>query len=141
MAGRKIRENKEEIGTCIQKIGQTALKAAPKDWEKIVLSFFDFNSERSEVVTFYVYRTSEREYVDWGAAAYEMEDDELDNLLCDLREYFVTLHGICSKAHDDWRMAVMSIDKDGSFNMKYSYDPIPQYDRRFVQKWEAEYLF
>lgn len=140
MAVKNIREKKEELGECIKKIGLTAVKAAPEDWERIVLGFFDFGQERSEISVFHVYRTSEGEYINWGETAFEQDDEELEDLLCDLTDYFIELHKICVKAYDDWRMAVMTIEKSGSFDMKYSYEPVIKYDRRYIQEWEAEYL-
>jgi hypothetical protein len=133
-----IRENEKELEKYFQEIGSAAAAVLPKDWVRTVIGYFV--EEESEVAyqQFFFLSESSDDYVDVLKEAWNNND--YAETAADIKMICKKIRSTCIKAHDKWSSMTMSIERNGSFNTDFSYEPISNFNNAFALDWQSEYL-
>ncbi len=134
----QIRENKAQLQRILQRIGQTIVNAAPKDWTYAVVGWFLEGASEIEHQQVHIWSMQEDDYIDIMEAAWDC--DEYDEPLLELGELCADLRKCCAAAGDRWTGMTFCLRRNGSFRVEYSYDPIEVYDAHFIRDWQSQYL-
>lgn len=132
-----IRENKQELNSIMQKIGNTILPVLDENWEKVVVGYFVEDNGVTHL-QFFVLNTDADDYSDlvklsWDTYLY-------DDAIVDLEDLCKELRILCEEANDSWTSFTYVLEGDGSYNADYEYDAIDNYDSRFIMDWQSKYL-
>ena len=133
-----IRENKADLQDHFQAIASKALEILPEDWTSAALGYFLVGEDRTEQQQLLVRCSSSKELRDVMKEAWD--DFDMQDILIDILEEFRKMHEVCAKAEDDWCEATMLLNRDGSFNMDYVYEPITVYDSFFILDWQSRHI-
>lgn len=133
-----IRENKQKIQELLADIGQATFSMAPKDWTRAVVGYFLEGENEIPHQQIHIFSRAEDDYVDMMEKSWECDD--YDDVILDLGIMCRKLHELCAEAGDGWQMMTFQLSRNGRFNVDYSYDPIEDYDARFILGWQGRYL-
>ena len=132
-----IRENKQELNSIMQKIGNTILPVLDENWEKVVVGYF-VEDNGVTLLQFFVLNTDADDYSDLVKLAWDT--DLYDDAIVDLEDLCKELRILCEGANDSWTSFTYVLEGDGSYNADYEYDAIDNYDSRFIMDWQSKYL-
>lgn len=111
-----------EINELIQKIGQITVDNAPDEWEKIIV----------KAIAIERFSSLEAEFILNGESdSFDPDYPDNSNLELDITNSFSKLRRLqyeIDPENGPWYTAVMEINEDGSFNMKYDYDSEPAFE-------------
>lgn len=133
-----VRENKQELQTIIQALGNAAASALPKNWERVVIGYFIAGESNVSHLQFHTITTSSDDYIDLMDESWD--SDELDDAVIEVQRNCKKIRTICSAANDSWTAMTFVMMADGTFNIDYVYDVIEDYDSSFVLNWQSQYL-
>lgn len=132
-----IRENKQELNSIMQKIGNTILPVLDENWEKVVVGYFVEDNGVTHL-QFFVLNTDADDYSDLVKLSWDT--DLYDDAIVDLEDLCKELRILCEEASDSWTSFTYVLEGDGSYNADYEYDAIDNYDSRFIMDWQSKYL-
>lgn len=132
-----IRENKQELNSIMQKIGNTILPVLDENWEKVVVGCFVEDNGVTHL-QFFVLNTDADDYSDLVKLSWDT--DLYDDAIVDLEDLCKELRILCEEANDSWTSFTYVLEGDGSYNADYEYDAIDNYDSRFIMDWQSKYL-
>lgn len=132
-----IRENKQELNSIMQKIGNTILPVLDENWEKVVIGYFVEDNGVTHL-QFFVLNTDADDYSDLVKLSWDT--DLYDDAIVDLEDLCKELRILCEEANDFWTSFTYVLEGDGSYNADYEYDAIDNYDSRFIMDWQSKYL-
>ena len=132
-----IRENKQELNSIMQKIGNTILPVLDENWEKVVIGYFVEDNGVTHL-QFFVLNTDADDYSDLVKLSWDT--DLYDDAIVDLEDLCKELRILCEEANDSWTSFTYVLEGDGSYNADYEYDAIDNYDSRFIMDWQSKYL-
>lgn len=132
-----IRENKQELNSIMQKIGNTILPVLDENWEKVVVGYFVEDNGVTHF-QFFVLNTDADDYSDLVKLSWDT--DLYDDAIVDLEDLCKELRILCEEANDSWTSFTYVLEGDGSYNADYEYDAIDNYDSRFIMDWQSKYL-
>ena len=132
-----IRENKQELNSIMQKIGNTILPVLDENWEKVVVGYFVEDNGVTHL-QFFVLNTDADDYSDLVKLSWDT--DLYDDAIVDLGDLCKELRILCEEARDSWTSFTYVLEGDGSYNADYEYDAIDNYDSRFIMDWQSKYL-
>lgn len=132
-----IRENKQELNSIMQKIGNTILPVLDENWEKVVVGYFVEDNGVTHL-QFFVLNTDADDYSDLVKLSWDT--DLYDDAIVDLEDLCKELRILCEGANDSWTSFTYVLEGDGSYNADYEYDAIDNYDSRFIMDWQSKYL-
>ena len=133
-----IREDRRQLQQLLADIGQTAAALAPKDWTRAVVGYFLEGESEIPHQQIHILSMEDEDYVDIMEAAWDCDD--YDEAIIDMEELCRKLRKLCAAAGDRWSSMTFSLTRNGLFNVDYSYDPIGDYDTRFILEWQSRYL-
>ena len=133
----EIRENKQELNSIMQKIGNTILPVLDENWEKVVVGYFVEDNGVTHL-QFFVLNTDADDYSDLVKLSWDT--DLYDDAIVDLEDLCKELRILCEGANDSWTSFTYVLEGDGSYNADYEYDAIDNYDSRFIMDWQSKYL-
>lgn len=133
-----IRESEKELETCFQEIGSIVMGALPEDWFKVVIGYFIENESEVAYQQLFFFSQKSRDYVDVLKEAWN--NDIYAEAASDIKKVCKDIHDSCAKAHDKWSSMTMSIERNGSFDTHFSYEPISKFDSAYALDWQSEYL-
>lgn len=132
-----IRENKELLNKSLNNIGNTMISVLEEEWVKVVVGYF-IEASDLEYMQFFVLYNGADDYIDITKLSWDM--DKYDDGLIKLEEMLKELHELCEKANDSWTSLTYVLEGDGSYKTHFGYDPIENYDGRFIMDWQSKYL-
>lgn len=132
-----IRENKQELNSIMQKIGNTILPVLDENWEKVVVGYFVEDNGVTHL-QFFVLNTDADDYSDLVKLSWDT--DLYDDAIVDLEDLCKELRILCEESSDSWTSFTYVLEGDGSYNADYEYDAIDNYDSRFIMDWQSKYL-
>ena len=132
-----IRENKQELNSIMQKIGNTILPVLDENWEKVVIGYFVEDNGVTHL-QFFVLNTDADDYSDLVKLSWDT--DLSDDAIVDLEDLCKELRILCEEANDSWTSFTYVLEGNGSYNADYEYDAIDNYDSRFIMDWQSKYL-
>ncbi len=133
-----IRENKQELQTIIQALGNAAASILPKNWERVVIGYFIAGESNVSHLQFHTITTSSDDYIDLMDKSWD--SNELDDAVIEVQRNCKKIRTICSAANDSWTAMTFIMMADGTFNIDYVYDVIEDYDSSFILNWQSQYL-
>ena len=133
-----VRENKQNLQTAIQSLGNAIARILPGDWERVVVGYFIVGKNNVHHIQFHVITMSSDDYSDLMAISWN--SDEFDDGIIEVQQLCETLRRICSVANDNWSAMTFSMIPDGTFNVDYDYDVIKKYDSAFILNWQSQHL-
>ena len=133
-----VRENKQELQTIIQALGNAAASILPKNWERVVIGYFIAGESNVSHLQFHTITTSSDDYIDLMDESWD--SDELDDAIIEVQRNCKKIRTICSAANDSWTAMTFIMMADGTFNIDYVYDVIEDYDSSFILNWQSQYL-
>ena len=133
-----VRENKQNLQTAIQSLGNAIARILPEDWERVVVGYFIVGENNVPHIQFHVITMSSDDYSDLMAISWD--SDEFDDEIIEVQQLCETLRRICSVANDNWSTMTFSMIADGTFNVDYDYDVIDKYDPAFILNWQSQHL-
>lgn len=133
-----IREDRKQLQTLLADIGQTVAALAPKDWTRAVVGYFLEGENEISHQQIHIFSMQEDDYVDIMEMAWD--NDDYDEAIIDMEELCRKLHRLCAEAGDRWSSMTFCLTRNGLFNVDYSYDPIEDYDARFILQWQSRFL-
>lgn len=133
-----IREDKQQMQNVIQSIGNTVVTILPATWEKVVIGYFIAGEDQVSHLQLHVMSSDSDDYADLMEESWE--SDELDDAIIAVQQLCKELRSICTAVNDSWDSMTFSMLADGSFNIDYSYEPIEEYDSKYILKWQSRYL-
>lgn len=132
-----IRENKQELNSIMQKIGNTILPVLDENWEKVVVGYFVEDNGVTHL-QFFVLNTDADDYSNLVKLSWDT--DLYDDAIVDLEDLCKELRILCEVVNDPWTSFTYVLEGDGSYNADYEYDAIDNYDSRFIMDWQSKYL-
>lgn len=129
-------ENKKEIESLFQKLGNTIVPVLSNDFEKAVIGYFMDAADISHC-QFYIKNMGE-DYVDVVKLAWD--EDKYDDVILDSQDICKEIYDICKKSNSQWTFMTYTIENDYSFNVDFGYETIEDYDAYYIRDWQAEYL-
>lgn len=132
-----IRENKQELNSIMQKIGNTILPVLDENWEKVVVGYFVEDNGVTHI-QFFVLNTDADDYSNLVKLSWDT--DLYDDAIVDLDDLCKELRILCEEVNDPWTSFTYVLEGDGSYNADYEYDAIDNYDSRFIMDWQSKYL-
>lgn len=132
-----IRENKQELNSIMQKIGNAILPVLDENWEKVVVGHFVEENGVTHL-QFFVLNTDADDYYDLVKLSWDI--DRYDDRIVDLEDLCKELRILCEEVNDFWTSFTYVLEGDGSYNADYEYDAIDNYDSRFIMDWQSKYL-
>ena len=133
-----IRENPQEMRRLLADIGQTIAALAPADWTQGVVGYFLEGEDLIPHKQIHIFSMEEDDYVDIMEASWDRDD--LEEAILDMEELCEKLYNLCADAGDRWNSMTFCLKRSGQFNVDYSYDPIEDYDARFIMEWQSRYM-
>ena len=133
-----IRENKQELQTIIQALGNAAASILPKNWERVVIGYFIAGESNVSHLQFHTITTSSDDYIDLMDKSWD--SNKLDDAVIEVQRNCKKIRTICSAANDSWTAMTFIMMADGTFNIDYVYDVIEDYDSSFILNWQSQYL-
>lgn len=133
-----IKEDKKKIEKLMQTIGNAIISVLPSDWNHVVIGYFierPINVSHTQIL----YRTLHSDdYIDVVKASWDIE--KYDDAIIEISDSCKELHSICATSGDDWSTMSFALERDGTFNIDYSYEPINKYNSLFILNWKSKYL-
>ena len=133
-----IRENRQQMQTLLARIGQTTYEMTSPDWTRAVVGYFLEGESGIPHQQIHIYSAREDDYVDIMEASWEHE--EYDDPITELGDHCQALAELCARAGDRWTGMTFVLNRNGTFNVDYSYDPIDDYGPRFIREWQSQHL-
>lgn len=133
-----VRENKQELQTIIQALGNAAASILPQNWERVVIGYFIVGENNVSHLQFHTITTFSDDYIDLMDESWD--SDELDDAVIEVQRNCKKIRTICSAANDCWTAMTFCMMADGTFNIDYVYDVIEDYDSSFILNWQSQYL-
>ena len=93
-----IRENKQELQTIIQALGNAAASILPKNWERVVIGYFIAGESNVSHLQFHTITTSSDDYIDLMDKSWD--SNELDDAVIEVQRNCKKIRTICSAAND-----------------------------------------
>lgn len=134
----EIREDKKALQAQLEKIGGTIAGVMPERWVRIVLGYFVEAETQISHLQIWFLQAGDDDYTDLQALAWQ--EDGYDDAIVDTSDLCDALRSFCAKAGDCWNIMTMTIRRDGSFEVEYSYDAIPDFNARVIRDWQSQYL-
>jgi hypothetical protein len=133
-----VRENKQELQTVIQALGNAAVSILFKDWERVVIGYFIAGESNVSHLQFHAITTSSDDYIDLMDESWD--SDEFDDAVVEVQRNCKKIRAICSAVNDNWTAMTFTMMADGTFNIDYAYDVIEDYNSSFILNWQSQYL-
>lgn len=134
----EIREDKEKMRAITQSLWIALRDILPEGWDKAVVGYFIAGKMNVSHQQIHVRNYMADDYVDLMAASWETDD--MDNAIIEVGQRCKELRELCVSCGDHWNAMTFVMLPDGSFNIDYGYDSIPEYDRDFILGWQSYYL-
>lgn len=133
-----IRENKAELQSAIQKIGNMLAQSIPYQWEKVVYGFFVSGEEGFTHQHIWCMMDGEDDYVNLMEDLWE--DDDFLDAMEDTEKCTANLHKLCADAHDDWSEMTMILYSTGTFSLDFKYEKIPSLSSMYIADWQSRFF-
>lgn len=133
-----VRENKQELQTIIQALGNAATSILPHNWERVVIGYFIAGENDVSHLQFHIITTSSDDYIDLIDESWD--SDEIDDAVIEIQRNCKKIRTICSAANDSWTAMTFSMMADGTFNIDYVYNVIEDYNSSFILNWQSQHL-
>ena len=135
-----IRENEQKLKACFQKIADALVPYLPNGWQQLVIGQFYAEDASEADQCFQLRCAGDDDYFDLLKYSWDQENQELEDGLIDVTDVIEELHSHCKENLDNWTEMTLKIAVNGSFHVDFSYDPIPEFDGRFLLNWKSRAL-
>lgn len=133
-----IREDEKTLNGMFQELGNVIVPSLPSEWLKIVAGYFIETESKVSHFQLFVLNENGDDYLDLVKESWE--SDKYDDAIVDAEDVCKKIYEICCKVGDDWSMMTFVVERDGAYNVDYSYEPIRSYDAHYLLDWQSSYL-
>lgn len=133
-----IREDKRELDGQIRRIAGLLADVLPEGWTRAAAGYFLVGEDKSEQMQVVALTGDGEDFVDIMDASFD--DFDLQDGVLELQEEFGKLYRLCRAAGDSFTEATLVLKRSGNFEMKFSYEPIHEYDNFFADDWKSSHL-
>lgn len=133
-----IHEDKQQLQSIIQSIGNAVVTILPNTWSKVVVGYFIAGKDQFPHLQLHAITDCSDDYTDLMEQAWDL--DEMDGAITEIQRLCEKMRRLCMKANDCWTMMTFCLQADGSFNIDYGYEPIEEYNTDYILTWQSQYL-
>ena len=134
----EIHENKLKLQKLILSLGSAMAQAFPPLWTRAVVGYFIVGEEQFSRLQFHIKSNNEDDYLDIMKLAWDTQ--EYDDAIQDIQDVCKEMRELCAAAGDSWTSMTAVLQREGYFDVEYSYETIDNYDAMFILDWQSEYL-
>ncbi len=133
-----IHEDKQQLQNIIQRIGNSIAIILPTAWCKVVMGYFIAGENQVSHFQLYVTTDFSDGYIDLMEESWN--SDEFDDVIIEIQQLCKKIRKICISANDCWTVMTFCMQADGSFSIDYGYEPIKEYNSKYILTWQSQYL-